>query len=185
MGRHSSRSQWPFYRSVIGWTLPWLVLASVVAVGIWFGVDALSNDEIESPAPAAASQSPREEPKEPASPSPSKEAEPSASPSPEASPSTDVELITENMTVQILNGTSDPGADDAMANELSELGFDVVSVQEASISYEATTVFWSYAESQEAAEALAARFGWAVASKPDNLSTTVALHVVVGADRVP
>jgi hypothetical protein len=88
------------------------------------------------------------------------------------------------MTVQVLNGTDDPEADDVMADRLAGLGFEVLSVDSASVPYASTTVLWSYAESRSAARRLAARFGWRVAPKPDNLSTEVALHVVVGADEV-
>ena len=94
----------------------------------------------------------------------------------------EVPLITEGMTVQVLNGTNVPGADQTMADRLEELGFEVINVVPAAINYEETTVLWSYAESEEAAARLAERFGWQVKPKPDNLSTQVALHIVVGVD---
>lgn len=185
MGRHSSGSQFHFYRSVFGWILPWLVVAALLGVGIWIGVDALSNDdEIETPPlTSAESQTPSPSPTpstEIASvePSPTK-SKPSEKPSPKQ---TKPELITENMTVQVLNATSDPAADELMADRLAKLGFDVVALGGSSKPYTTTTVFWSYAESTAAAEALAAREGWAVGPKPSNLSTTVALHVIVGDD---
>ncbi|MFP5297397.1 MAG: LytR C-terminal domain-containing protein [Actinomycetota bacterium] len=185
MGRHSSNSGLAFYRSVVAWFLPWIIVAFVVAVGIWLAVDALGNDDIETPEVAGATREPSRTPdREPASPSPSPSPQPSKSPKPEpsTSPAEEVALITENMTVQVLNGNGDPSADDRMASQLSELGFEVVAVQGSSEEYPSTTVFWSYTESQEAAERLAQRFGWQVAPKPSNLSTTVALHVVVGLD---
>ena len=187
MGRHSSGSQFHFYKSVFGWILPWLVVAGLLGVGIWIGVDALSNDdEIETPPLTAAespSPSPSPTPEAPsAEPSPT-ETEPSRKPSAKPSPKqTEPELITENMTVQVLNGTGDPSADELMADRLAQLGFDVVALGGSSKAYATTTVFWSYTESQEAAEALAAKEGWAVGPKPSNLSTTVALHVIVGDD---
>lgn len=184
MGKHSHRSQWAFYRSVLGWAFPWLIVSAMVAVGIWLAVDALGNDDIDTPVVAEKSETPSPSAK---APSKSPRPDPSPSPSPPApvpstSPEAEVELITENMSVQVLNGTADAAADDRMANQLSELGFEVVAIQGASRSYELTTVLWSYTESQEAAERLAERFGWQVEPKPENLSTTVALHVVVGAD---
>lgn len=188
MGKHSSGSQFHFYKSLFGWILPWVVVAGLLGVGIWIGVDAMSNDdEIEtpplvaaesdspSPSPTPVAETPTADPS--AKPKPSKK--PSAKPSPKE---TEVALITENMTVQVLNGTGTPAADELMADRLAQLGFDVVALGGSSKAYATTTVFWSYTESEEAAEALAAKEGWAVAPKPSNLSTTVALHVIVGDD---
>ncbi len=183
MGKHSSSSQWPFYRSVLGWVLPWLLVAALAAVGIWIAVDALGNDDLKTPEVASATETPTPTPttQTPASPRPSKT--PKTTPSPdESEPTPTTALITENMTVQVLNATSDTSADDRMADQLSQEGFEVVAVAGASTQYELTTVFWSYEESRAAAEALAARFGWQVGAKPENLSTTVALHIVVGLD---
>ena len=190
MGRHSSGSQFHFYKSVIGWILPWVVVAGLLGVGIWIGVDALSNeDEIATPplAGATVSSSPSPSPTPPeetasAEPTP-KETKPSDKPSAKPSPKeSEPALITENMTVQVLNGTASPSADELMADRLAQLGFDVVALGGSSKAYTVTTVFWSYTESQAAAEALAEKEGWAVAPKPSNLSTTVAIHVIVGDD---
>jgi hypothetical protein len=186
VGKHSHRSQWAFYRSVLGWAFPWLIVSAMVAVGIWLAVDALGNDDIDTPVVAETSESASPSAEAPSK-SPRPEPSPSPSPSvddaePSAPPEVEVELITEDMSVQVLNGTADAAADDRMANQLSELGFEVVAIQGASRAYEMTTVLWSYTESREAAERLAERFGWQVEPKPENLSTTVALHVVVGSD---
>ncbi|MEA2460689.1 MAG: LytR cell envelope-related transcriptional attenuator [Actinomycetota bacterium] len=192
MGQHSSPSEWHFYRSVIVWFLPWVVIAGVIGVAVWIGVDALSGGE-GSTVVVAQSPSPRTTPKEDRSPSP--EDSPSAKPShsPSASPSStpkatktpdpDQELITD-VTVQVLNGSGAAGAEQEMSDRLTGLGFDVVAANPASASYPRTTVFWSFVESKKAARALAARFGWIAKPKPDNLSATVDMHVVVGADEV-
>ncbi|MBA2311416.1 MAG: LytR C-terminal domain-containing protein [Actinobacteria bacterium] len=214
MGRHSSDAQFRFYRSVIGWFLPWALVAAVAATALWIAVDALVPNELDarSPAGAVATSSPSPTPAKKASPSPT----PSPSPSPTATgggkgdgkkdddksggkqskknkggngdnqpgggqPAEPAPLITDGITVQVLNGTADAAADDLMANRLAQLGFDVIAI-DASTSYAETTVFWSYAEAEPAAQALGARFGWHVAPKPDNLSSQVALHVVVGDD---
>lgn len=189
MGKHSSDSQLPFIRSVVGWFLPWFLVAIVVAVGVWVAVDALGGDDLSTPRPAAAgssSASPRTTPSPDvtssatATPEPkgSKEAKlPEDDPEPE-----ELDLITEGITVQVLNGTSFPAADDEMADQLASLGFDVLAVAGSSKAYPATTVFYSYPEAEEAGERLAARFGWAVSIKPSNLSATVDLHVIVGDD---
>jgi hypothetical protein len=188
VGRHSSGSQFRFYRSVFAWIFPWLLVAGLLGVGIWIGVDALSNeDEIVTPPVAAVTSvspsptpaTPSEDPEPELTPSDEPSDKPSDKPSPKES---EVALITENMTVQVLNGTGTPSADELMADRLAQLGFDVVALGGSSKAYSVTTVFWSYTESQEAAEALAEKEGWAVSPKPSNLSTTVALHVVVGDD---
>jgi hypothetical protein len=168
--------------------LPWLLIATVVGVGVWMGVDYLGRTGPE--AQRAVTDSP----------SPTKASEPSASdteletPAPAHTPP-DVEvektpehsktrLITEGITVQVLNGTADPEAGEAMAERLRGLGFNVVAVEFSSTNYKETTVFWSVPESQDAAEALAERFGWASDLKPGNLADTVSMHVVVGKDEV-
>ncbi|MGH2736543.1 MAG: LytR C-terminal domain-containing protein [Actinomycetota bacterium] len=181
-GRHTSGGQWRYYLSVIGYFLPWALIGVVAIASIWVGLGALGSEELDTSPRAARTAEPKERSSSPRpahSPTPvDAAAEPPADPTEKG----DVELITEGMTVQVLNGTADAGADDAMADRLAGLGFDVIAVEGSSINYQTTTVLWSYAESAQAAERLAQRFGWRVAPKPDNLSTSVALHVVVGDD---
>jgi hypothetical protein len=182
MGRHSNPEQGPFYRSVIGWVIPWLLIAGVVGFAVWIAVDLIGGDEVKPPAAANESPTPRR------SPSPKESELVIASPTPEETPEPDKtpkpELITDGITVQVLNGTSNLDADDRMADKLAGLGFTIEAVEGSSKSYDLTTVFWSYPESEEAARALAERFGWVVEMKPANLSDTVAIHVVVGADEL-
>lgn len=189
MGRHSAGKQGPFYRSLIGWMLPWLLIAAFVGVAVWFLVGSLGADEPVSPI-ADESSSPSPTP----TPEPSETlviATPTDEPSPVKSPkprrtkaARSEELIVEGINIQILNSTSDTSVDDAIADRLSELGFRIENLERASRTYPRTTVFWSYPEAQEAAERLAARFDWLVEPKPDNLSPTVAVHVVVGTDEL-
>jgi outer membrane biosynthesis protein TonB len=190
-GRHSSPDQLHFYKSVVAWFLPWVLIAVVVMTAVWIAVEAVSGatgGSSSASASATATPEPTEEPEptpEPETPEPS--ADPSAEPTPEPTkePKEDEEpLITEGVTVQVLNATESADADDRMADQLSKLGFTVVAVESASSRYEATTVFWSTDASKEAAERLADKFGWVAEVKPENLSTTVSLHVVVGADEV-
>jgi hypothetical protein len=186
MGRHSKPEQGPFYRSVLGWIVPWVLIAAVVGGAVWFAVGVVGGDEVKPTSANDQDESPSPDPEpEPtetkvvvASPEPSDEPEPE----PEETKAPKEELITDGITIQVLNGTSDAAADDAMAERLRSLGFDVVAVEASSVSYPNTTVFWSYPEAQEAAERLAARSGWKVEQNTNNLSDTVAIHVVVGGD---
>lgn len=196
MGRHSSANQFYFYRSVVLYFLPWALVAAIAVTAVWAGVAALGQDELATRPPPVKNDQPsakqkvaggKNEKDKDREPTPT--ATPSTSPSPEPDPSETPEaakipLITADITVQVLNGTSASTADDEMADRLSGLGYDVVAVVPASTSYPRTTVFWSSSASKAAAEALAQRFGWAVERKPENLSPVVAIHVVVGADEV-
>lgn len=192
MGRRSSAQQWPFYRSVIGWFLPWAMMALVAGGAVFFVVDALGPETTRRPVRAlgaTSSPTPEETPTDaaPATPSPTPTLAQRPSPRPSSSPQpkktrSAPELLTEGVTVQVLNGTGAPAADDDMADRLARLGFEVIAIDGSSKEYPQTTVFWSLPEAQEAAERLARRFGWLAAAKPENLSTTVDLHVVVGLD---
>ena len=192
-GRHSSPDQVHFYKSVVAWFLPWVLIAVVVGTAVWIAVEAVGG-ATEDPAPAGAvaeaTPEPADDPKptpEPATAEPRGSAEPSAEPTPKPTPEPKEEkdpFITEGITVQVLNATDSAEADDHMADKLSKLGYTVVAVESASSRYDRTTVFWSTEEAKEAAERLAAKFEWIAEQKPENLSTTVSLHVVVGADEV-
>ena len=184
MGRHSSPRQWRYYLSILRYILPWILVAVVGVSAVWAGVGVLGDDELD---PSKGPVAKKSEPEEPRS-----EPTPKATPvDPEKTPNDkpteepeeeEVPLITEGMTVQVLNGTNVSGVDQTMADRLEGLGYQVINVVPAAITYEETTVLWSYAESEEAAARLAERFGWQVKPKPDNLSTQVALHIVVGVD---
>lgn len=184
MGRHSKPDQGPFYRSVLGWVVPWVLIAAVIGGAVWFAVGFVGGDEVRPTsgdgATTTTARKPEPEPSESeivvATPEPSDEPEPTEQDEP------DQPLITDGISIQVLNGTADDAADDAMADRLAGLGFEVVAVEPSSVTYPRTTVFWSYPEAQEAAERLAARFDWVAEEKPSNLSETVALHVVVGKD---
>lgn len=193
MGRHSSYSRFAFYRSVIGWALPWFLIAAVFATGVWFAVDAIGGDGTEEPPKIASAAEDTPTPRE--SEGPKKETRPSPSPTETSEaaegdspfdsgsgPGPGGKLITEGITIQVLNGTASELAGADMSDELSGLGFEVVVVNSASKAYTSTTVFWSSDASREAAEALAGRLDWAAEPKPANLTDSVSLHVVVGDD---
>lgn len=181
MGRHSSDQPWHFYRSVAGWFVPWLLVSAVAITAVSIAVDVIGGKDDGGLTPVAQSTGEASEPPASASPEPSpvvKAKKLKKSPAPSA----EVELVTDGISVQVLNGTGSPDADTLMADRLAGLGFDVYSVDSAAIDYAQTTVFWSYDEARPAAEALAEKFGWLSEEKPSNLSTSVALHIVVGAD---
>lgn len=186
MGRHSSASQFSYYRSIVAWFLPWALVASVVGVGVWVGVDVLGGEQINEPPAPVVAGSPSPSPAEESSPSPEETPTEEPDPSPEPKKKKDApqeKLITEDITLQVLNATtSDPDADDLMADRLTKLGYEVIAVGGANRVYQQTTVFWSFDEAREAAERLGAHFGWDVQPKPSNLSTTVDMHVIVGED---
>lgn len=189
MGRHSAGKSGPFYRSLFGWFLPWLLIAAVVAAAVWVLVMTLGGEETVDPLPTAGETSPAE------SPSPTETSvvleSPSPTPQETSTPRPDKKrspkpkpLITDGINIQVLNSTSDTSVDDAVADRLTGLGFRIEAIDDASRAYDRTIVYWSYPEAREAGERLARRFGWEVGAKPDNLSATVALHVVVGADEL-
>jgi hypothetical protein len=171
---------------VIVWFLPWAVIAGVIGVAVWIGVDALSGGGDKTVVVAGPSASPSKSQKETTTTTtevkPSKSPTATATPKESPTPDDDRKLITEGISIQVLNASGVAGAENAMSDRLEKLGFDVVAVQQASTAYPRTTVFWSFAESKPAAKALAARFGWVAQAKPENLSASVDVHVVVGQD---
>ncbi|MDQ3985090.1 MAG: LytR C-terminal domain-containing protein [Actinomycetota bacterium] len=183
-GRHSADNETFFYRSAALWFLPWTVVAVVALAAAWIAIDALGN-EVGAPPPA------REEGKKPPPKDSSPTASDDASPTPASSPSVsesppdgdDVELITENISVQVLNGTSVDDAGDDWADRLERLGFEIGAVNPYSTRDE-TIVYWSSDQTRAAAEALAQKFGWDSRLKPPDLSPEVDLHVVVGQEDV-
>jgi hypothetical protein len=155
----------------------------IVGIGVWVGVDALSGGPSNSKPPttslaAGSSSTPSHSP----TPKKTPVVTPSAHASKKAKSKEKVPLITDGITVQVLNGTSDAGASDRVAGRLGALGFKIVAVGSASTDYAHTTVFWAYPAAKPAAKALASHFGWLAAPKPANLSPQVAVHVVVGSD---
>jgi hypothetical protein len=161
------------------------MVAGIVGVALWVAVASLGEDGASpaltrdrSPSPKTETAAPVVPPTTPAKPPRDKP------PKPEDTEPPEEELITEGITVQVLNASGTPGAEEPVADQLTDLGFEIEAVVEASKIYEQTTVFWSTEDSRAAAEALAARFDWIVEGKPENLSTDVSVHVVVGQDEL-
>ena len=195
-GRHSSDDQVAFYRSAFLWFLPWLVVGVVAIGAILIAIDALGND----PAPESASNRgdgggaaaapahtetsegeevdlpdpPDEEPMEPEEEKKKKK---------NKDESEDVELITDGISVQVLNGTSEDSLDDEWADKLEGLGFEIAAVNPY-VSTDKTVVYWSTTEAHDAAEALADKFEWVAEAKPEELSTEVDIHLYLGPDEL-
>ena len=191
MGKHSSPEQGPFYRSFVAWLFPWILIGIFVLAAVYVAVDVVGKDDTKITPVAQETRS--EEPEETVAPVETETPEPVETETPEPDPEETEEpddgneeepLITEDITIQVLNGTASTEADDRMADRLGSLGYEVVAVQGSSKQYTETTVYWSFPGAQDAAERLAARFDWVAAPKPSNLSSTVDIHVVVGADEV-
>jgi outer membrane biosynthesis protein TonB len=192
VGRHSSPEHAAFLRSLAGWFVPWFLVAAVAAAAVWVALAELRGP-LEAQPPSAGPA-----PAAPSTPRHTQEAAPESSPTPEPSPSPEPtrrrkpkrsrepkpELITEGITVQVLDASRSEGAGAAMTARLESLGYEVVVTGNAATVYERTTVFWSFAAAQAAAEALAERFDWVARPRPANLSSSVSLHVVVGRDEV-
>jgi hypothetical protein len=170
----------------LGWFVPWVLVAVVAGVAVWIAVGALGRGELDAASPAASS--PSDTPSSTSTP----ETTPNGTPSPERTPKQgqedgserkpEPELITEGVSIQVLNATRTSGAATAVAERLADLGFEIAVVGEAASTYERTTVFWSSEDSRQAARALAQRLDWRVAPAPANLSRSVPVHVVVGLD---
>ena len=193
VGRHSAGDQTAFYRSALLWFLPWLIVAVVAIAAVWIAVDALSSDVQPVPPtrPEKRAAVPADEPSptDEASPEPEETEQPSPSPDPSKTPKDDEgdddkpKLITDGVTVQVLNGTADAEADDRVAEQLEHLGYEIEAINPY-LARPDTIVFFSSKESQKAAEALAAHFDWPVQPKPEDLSAEVSIHIIVGADEL-
>jgi hypothetical protein len=177
-------------KSAFMWFLPWL-LGAVVGIGaVWIAIDAAFGGATESPpdqpserAVGAADSSPSvesspvETPASEGTPTPSEEAEPEK----KKREKKDARLIGEGVPIQILNGTSLPDADDRVAADLEPFGFEIVAMNPWHAT-PVTVVYWSTPDDEKTATLLAKEFGWTAQPKPEELSTEVSLHIVVGAD---
>ncbi|HZA41204.1 MAG TPA: LytR C-terminal domain-containing protein [Actinomycetota bacterium] len=185
MGRHSSGTRGPYMRSVLGWALPWILIAAIAIAAVWFIVNAVGGRQIalEDGNPSrTSSPSDRAQPSPTETPTP-KPSRSKPSPSPKRSPKGDRDdLITEGVTVQVVNGTGGiEGAAAAMADRLASLGYRVEAMV-TGLTVDRTAVNWSTESDREAAVALAAHFGWASGPASPNLTRDVDIHVIVAPD---
>ena len=175
-----------FYRSAALWFFPWIVLAVVAIGALWIAIDALGNDAgadseppKETKAAAAAETSPTSEKTGPSESEASTESD--AKPHSKKDKSNTPKLITDDVVVQVLDGTKESSIGDHWASKLEELGFEVEVVNPYLPATE-TVVYWSSSEFRAAAEALAAHFDWGAEPKPNELSDAVSIHVYLGED---
>jgi LytR cell envelope-related transcriptional attenuator len=176
LGRHSSGERGSYVRSVLGWILPWVVLAVIVGAAVWFAVGAVSGDagRVQN---TSSDTNPTPTPTDPPSPTPTELPSPTEEPTEPADGG--AKLITKGVTVQVLNGTGGiANAAANMADRLARLGFRIFAIQ-TGLTTDETVVYFTGEEDREAAEALARRFGWAFGPSPASLSGDVDLHVVV------
>ncbi len=148
----------------------------------------------EEPAPASEEPEPPSEEPEPEptptptptpSPTPTPTPEPEPSPEPTATASEDGDRIpNSSISIQILDAVLDDGdqAVDKWRATLRDDGYRVVAKNDAIRKYEKTTVMYT-AGFRAQAEQIAKDYGFTeVQEKPDNLSDSVQIHLVVGED---
>lgn len=120
------------------------------------------------------------------------EEEPSEAPAEEESEapaeSSGEEVDPASISIQVLDAVGGDGgsqAAQAVADELREAGYDVVVVNRAGRDYDATTVFWSEGQATGGQQVAAALGASEARQTPEEvqLSNSVDVHVVVGADR--
>jgi hypothetical protein len=184
-----------------------LVAAMFWAIGSVGSDDELvvAADELEAADAADASADEPDPPAEERAPQPEpepdpEEPEPQPDPDPDADPDTESDADAEpdaepdeeapvddidpgDVTVQVLDGLRDGGSAAAgVADELESVGYRIVAQNPAILS-DVTAVLWT-AGNEEAARQVAAAIGAEeVRRQPGTLSDSVAVHVVVGADR--
>lgn len=138
--------------------------------------DASDPEDDATQEPAETEPEPEDEPAEEPEEEPAEPEEPEEPAEPAVPPG--------EVTVQVLDGVKDDGgaAADEVAQLLEGSGYDIIARNDA-LTYEVTTVLYNPGHEQ-AAQQIAAELGGAeVREQPGNLSSAVAVHVVVGRDR--
>jgi hypothetical protein len=145
--------------------------------------DPVAAPEEETEPPEDVEPEPEPEPEEEPEPEPEEEPEPEPEeePEPEAEPEA---IAPDDVTVQVLDGYQVDGGSAAsgVAGELESAGYRIVAQNQA-LRYDVTAVLWT-SGNEDAARQIADEIGAAeVRAQPGTLSESVAVHVVVGADR--
>lgn len=163
--------------------------------------DAPAEPEIAAEPSPSATEAPADdgEPASPAAASPEGDPEPADEPSPEPTeqdeqddeePAESTEQVDPaTVSIQVLDaigGEQGSAAAKEVADQLRDAGFDVVVVNRAGRNYDVTTVFWSPGQAAGGQQAAATIDAGQAEETPEEvqLSDSVDVHVVVGADRV-
>lgn len=192
-GKHTPHGDRSFAVSVLVHLAAGVALVAAVAGAFW-GIGQVRGPEDgpviigapddESPTPDGASSPPPETaPVEtpPPAPDPAETDEPDEV---EAEPTPTDTIAPGDVSVQVLDATGDGGERMRAAVEvLRGDGWRIVATNRASRYYERSTVFYSPGH-EEAARALAERYPQfrIVKEKPESLTSSVAVHVVIGGD---
>ncbi len=197
-GKHTPPGDRSFALSVVVHLAAGAALVAVVAAAFW-GIGQIRGpqdgpvivgapgDEDPEPSPADspdAQPSPEQSPQAQASPDQPEDDGVEPDPDPTSASTTEADVDPAEVSVQVLDATGDGGARlQDVLDRLRADGWRVVASNRAARYYERSTVFYSPGH-EEAAQALADRYPEfeLVQAKPDNLTSSVAVHLVIGGD---
>ncbi len=184
MGRHDSRDPRPFYTSLGG-----AILRGLLALFVSFGFYAVLQTfrDGRQPAEPTVAMNPNEQPPPTPAVVASEVPSPVGNRSTPADP-TEAEAVEPEQpqpaqeTVQVLDAGAGSRRTDEVVERLELLGYEIVAVNKATRTFDATTVYYSSGY-QSAALALQERDERFAEIEPNRiLSDEVDLHVVVGTD---
>lgn len=124
------------------------------------------------------------EPEPTPTPTPSKSPSPKPSPTATAEPATSGEFAPGDISVQVLDAVLDDGGETSkrVFDELKADGYRAVARNQAVRKYDVTTVMYTPGNEAKARQ-IAKQYGYSrVEPQPGNLSNSVDVHLVVGAD---
>jgi hypothetical protein len=175
-GSHEPESRSGFYFSVTTAVLRAALVVAAVVLGVFVLTRAFPEG------PEAQPQAPGPAPSPTVATSPPATVVPTSSPGQAQSPAAPVSF--EGVTIQVLNGTNEDGLAAATAQNLEQLGVDILGVGNAARTYPVTTLFYRPSDSQPIAQALAeAEFSGAkLEPATNNLEPDVQVTVVLGED---
>jgi hypothetical protein len=141
-------------------------------------------DEAEEPEPEEEAEEEAEESEEQDEPDEAEGVEEPEEDSGEPEPAPAAAYEPSEIVLQVLDGVGTDGGNAAsqMAQRLRDGGYDVIA-QNPALAYEVTTVLWTSGNEDKARQVAAAIGAGDVRPQPGNLSESVDVHVVVGADR--
>jgi hypothetical protein len=178
-GRHEPGSRSSLYISVATAVLRAALVVGAVVLGVFVLTKAFPEGGTEARvgAPPAATTSPT---------APVTVAPPATVPptTPGESPPATTPVSLEGVTVQVLNGTNEDGLAAGTAQDLEQLGVEIISVGNAARTYPITTLFFRPSDSEPIAQALAeTQFpGAKLEPATNNLEPDVQVTVVLGED---